>query len=143
MTIFGTAQETGDAIPRCCSMCLIVPDDQSALVNRGEFHPYWLCRDRKACGDRTWKAQSAASGQHQDLIDPAPGAAQEGTEPATPPQAGDGQPLAVPGAEPLPVDATKCGLTSWDGTPCGLDAGHSPFVRHAPARGKAHGAGAA
>ncbi len=84
----------------------------------------------------------------EDPIDPAPGAAQEGTDPAIPP-AGEGLPEAAPGAEPLealppmPVDATRCGLVSWDGTPCGLDAGHSPFVRHAPASGNATGAGAA
>jgi len=142
MTIFGTTQETRGTIPLCCAMCLNVPADQSALDNYGEYHPYWLCHDRKACVDRAWKAQYAASGKQVDTTDPAPGAAQETAAPATPPT-GDGQPVAVPGAEPLPVDATKCGLTSWDGTPCGLDAGHSPFVRHMPAEGKASGAGAA
>lgn len=58
--------ETETIVRRCCSMCLIVPDDPAALKNFGNpaewsrYRNYWLCKDQAACVERASAAQRKA-----------------------------------------------------------------------------------
>ena len=49
-----------EPIPNVCAVCNATSDHEH-LINKGKYHPYWLCYDTRACTDRATAQQHEAA----------------------------------------------------------------------------------